>query len=126
MVWSVTQPARNAAHPTTAISRSASDRLAVAAKRCVRFITGPRSRASIENEAIIAAIAALAVGLARNPVNSVEVAEQDACRIAGVGKSVVGPRQVLERHRARHIGRHQDRELGLVVEEVAALEQRAQ
>ncbi len=42
------------------------------------------------------------------------------------GKAVIEPRQILLRHRAHHIGRDQNHQFGLVVDEVAAVEQRAE
>ena len=47
-------------------------------------------------------------------------------RIGRVGEAVVGPRQLLLRDGAHDIGRHQDHQLGLAIDVVAALEQRAE
>ena len=44
----------------------------------------------------------------------------------GVGEAVVRPRQILLRDRAHDVGRHQHHQLGLPVDVVAALEQRAE
>src|SRR5579863_3093012 len=77
--------------------------------------------ASIEDEAVFAVIG---VGRRRiaDPVETVESAEQNGFGIARIGEAVVGPRQILLRHRAHHIWRHQHHQLGLLIYVIAALE----
>src|SRR6185295_2264392 len=113
----VLQPASSAARLTNASARA----------RVGSLVMGmSSSRPSVENEAVLAVVAGLRTLLARLAVDLVQAAEQVGGRIGGVGKAVVGPRQVLLRDRARDVGRHDHHQFGLAVDVVAALEQRAQ
>src|SRR5712691_105050 len=116
-----------AAQPTIAIRRAA----AAPVRR--RTSTGPwvksidrLPRASIEDEAGLAMIRHFWLGLAGRAVEAIELAEQNGSRVARVGISVVRPRQVLLSHRPYDIGSDDDHQLGLLVDEVAALEQGAE
>src|SRR5580692_667106 len=64
--------------------------------------------------------------IAADAVDAIEPAEQDRLGVAGIGETVVGPRQILLRNRAHHIRRHQHHQLGLLIDIVAALEQRSE
>src|SRR5436309_12671309 len=90
------------------------------------FIGLSSSRRSIENEAVFAVVACGRRRLAGRAVDAVEASEQDRGGIGAVGKAVVRPRQVLLRDRTRDVGRDDDHQLGLTVDVVAALEQRAE
>ena len=65
-------------------------------------------------------------GLATDAVEAIEIAEQHLRRIAGIGETVVGPRQILPGNRAHDVGRHQDHQLGALIDVVVALEQRTE
>src|SRR5436190_19376996 len=69
--------------------------------------------ASIENEAVFALIAGRRRRIAGRAVDAIEAAEQDGGRIRGVGEAVIRPREILPRHRARDVGRHDHHQLGL-------------
>src|ERR1700690_33428 len=92
---SVMQPASIAVQPTIASSRVAPIRIGIAAERSVDLLDVLRGGPSIEDEAVIAAIGALGVGGAGDPVDAVEIAQQYRRRIAGIGESVVGTDQIL-------------------------------
>src|SRR6185295_16895784 len=80
----------------------------------------------VEDEAILALIGSLRLDLVGDAVDAVELAEQNAGGITGVGIAVVRTRQLLLRDRAHDVGADNDHQLGLPVDVVAALEQRAE
>src|SRR4051812_2396190 len=82
--------------------------------------------ASIENEAVFALVAGGRRRVAGRPVDLVEAAEQDGGGIGRVLETVIRPRQVLPRHRPCDVRRHDDHQLGLPIDVVAALEQSAE
>src|SRR3989304_2458361 len=116
-----------AATPAAANRRSAAwlRRLAIALGSAV--INRPqillKMSRSIEDESVFAVRVGrlLALGLTGGAVDAVETSKQDGRRIVGIGVTVVGARQLLLRHRAHHIRRHDHHQLGLVVDVVAAL-----
>src|SRR5262245_19081438 len=81
---------------------------------------------SIEDESVLAVIvvAAQCVGLAGDAVNAVEAAEENRLRISRISKAVVRLRQLLLRHGANNVRSDEHHQLGLVVDVVAAPEQR--
>src|SRR5664280_3563947 len=82
---------------------------------------------SIENESVSAVVfARRRLGLAGGAVNAVQAPKQRGGLIVGIGEAVVGPRQLLLRHRAYDIGRDYYHQLGLVVDAVAGLEKNAE
>src|SRR5437764_13647612 len=90
------------------------------------FIGLSPSRPSIQNEAVLAVVARCRCRLAGRPIDAVEAAEQEGGRVGAVGKAVIRPRQVLLRDRARDVRCNDHHQLGLAVDVVAALEQRAE
>ena len=83
--------------------------------------------ASVGDKAVGAAIAARRLRIAAgHAIDAIEIAEQLGLRIGRRGEAVIRTRQVLLRHRAHDVGRHQHHQFGLVVDEVAAAEQRAE
>jgi hypothetical protein len=54
------------------------------------------------------------------------IAEQIRLRVRSIGEAVVGARQILLRDSAYNVRRHEDHQLGLAVDVVAAAEQRAE
>src|SRR3954471_11583665 len=82
--------------------------------------------ASIENEAVFALVAGGRRRVAGRAVDLVEAAEQDGGGIGGVLETIIRPRQILPRYRACDVRRHDDHQLGLAIDVVAALEQRAE
>src|SRR6185437_15670948 len=75
---------------------------------------------SVRDETVGAAIVLGRLDPAGNAIDAVDAAQQVGLRIRRGGKSVIRPRQVLLRHGANDIGRHQHHQLGLVVGEIAA------
>src|SRR5438067_514999 len=81
---------------------------------------------SVRNKAVGAAIIPSLLDTARNAVDAIDAAEQVGLRIRGAGKAVIGPRQVLLRYRAHHIGRDQNHQFGLVIDVIATAKQRTE
>src|ERR1035437_2978413 len=82
---------------------------------------------SIENESVFAAVfARRRRGLAGGAIDAIEPSEQHGRLIVWIGETVIGPRQLLLRHRVHNVGRDQYHQLGLAVEVVAAREQCAE
>src|SRR3982074_2289233 len=105
------------AQPTTASRRTATGPMPrrLLAGRRMEYIDcsfARSSRSSVQNEAGLAVIGDLRVSLPGDAVDAIELAEQDARGVAGVGVAVVGPRQFLQRHGVHDIGRDQNHELG--------------
>src|SRR3990170_4800940 len=106
-----------AATPAAANRRSAAwlRRLAIALGSAVinRLQILLKMSRSIEDESVFAAIVArlLALGLTDGAVDAVETSEQDGRRIVGIGIAVVGPRQLLLRHRAHDVRRYDHHQL---------------
>src|SRR5579862_3668804 len=80
----------------------------------------------VRDEAIGAAIVAVRLVAAGNAVDAIDAAEQIGLRIGCRSKAVIRTRQILLRDRANDERRHDDHQLGLVVLEISAAEQRAQ
>src|SRR3954447_14357516 len=77
---------------------------------------------SINDEAEIALHAADGIDAGGEPVDPVDAPEQSGLRIGCRCKAVIGTRKFLLRHRPNDIGRHDDHQLGLMVDEVLAPE----
>src|SRR5438445_11988835 len=86
------------------ISAPARQRARLGSASCFDFILGVIRPASVRNKAVGAAIIPSLLDTARNAVDAIDAAEQVGLRIRGAGKAVIGPRQVLLRYRAHHIG----------------------
>src|SRR6476469_1118479 len=81
---------------------------------------------SINDEAEIALASADGIDVGCDPVDPVDAPEQSGLRIGCRRKAVIGPRQFLLSNCPNDVGRHDDHQLGLVVDDVLAPEQRAE
>src|SRR3954469_20611722 len=83
--------------------------------------------ASVEDESVITLVGFLGDGLrlTGRTIDTVEPAEENGGWIARIGVAIIGPRQLVLGHRVDDVRRHQHDEFALVVDVVAALEQRA-
>src|SRR5215213_7867357 len=81
---------------------------------------------SINDEAKIALDPVDGIDAGGEAVDPVDAPEQRGLGIGCRRKSVIGPRQLFLRDRADDIGRHENHQFGLVIDEVLAAEQRAQ
>src|SRR3954471_17108688 len=84
---------------------------------------GERLCVSINDEAEIALHSADGIDAGGDPVDPIDAPEQGGLRIGSRRKAVIGPRHFLLRDRADDIGRHDDHQFGLMVDEVLAPEQ---
>src|SRR5208282_6296060 len=72
---------------------------------------------SIENESEFAVVfARRRLGFAGGAVDSVKAPKQHGGLIVGIGEAVVGPRQLLLRHRSHDVRCYQHHQLGLVID----------
>src|SRR3954451_9131899 len=81
---------------------------------------------SVGDEAVGATVVLCRFSPAGHAVDAVDVAKQFGLRVRRRREAVIRPRQVLLRHRAYDIGRHDHDQLGAVVDEVAAAKQRSE
>src|ERR1700733_7710024 len=84
------------------------------------------SAVSVDDEAKIALVTSDRFGAAGDAVDPADLGEQRGLGIGRGCEPVVGARQFLLRHRPNHIGRHDDHQLGLVIDEVLAPEELAE
>src|ERR1700733_16269622 len=82
------------------------------------------SSASVGDKAVGAAIILRRLDTTWHAVDPVDAAQQIRLRIRSGGKSVIRPRQVLLRDGPNDEGCHDHHQLGLVVDEIPAAEQR--
>src|SRR5215471_3021824 len=86
------------------------------------------SRSSVDDEAVLTAVSRRARRTLRTgrAVDPIDAAHQDRGRVGRIREAIVRTRQVLLRDRTRDIRRHDHDQLGLAIDVVAALEQRAE
>src|SRR3984957_13804219 len=112
--------------PETPMSAPSRHRVLTRLSDSVFVIVPSSSRGSVNDETEIALIAADRFGATGNAVDSVDLGEQCRLGIRCGRKSVIRARQLFLRHGANDIGRHDDHQLSLVVDEVLAPEQLAE
>src|SRR5512135_160199 len=106
--------------------RVAPRRLGVRQSLLERISSIVSSCRSIENETVFAVVFVRQLSLTGGAVNAIEASQQVSLRTAGIGETIVGPRQLLLRHRAHDIGRDENHQFCLVIDVVAAPKQGAE